>query len=195
MLAVDIQAVFARKIGPLSFEADPLIEAGLWIVSGRSHVPLADKCGLVAGLLQKLREESGSRRNRRIVVDDLVPMRVDARQDTGAAWGTKRRGDEGILQMSAFPGKRIQLRRAQPGLSVHEPHRVVAMIVGQDEDDVARLGTRGLAAALPVPSEFALRAAAAADRNKLRLDCSLPSQIADRSRYINNAASKEYTLS
>src|SRR4051794_40227545 len=51
VLSVYVQAIFARKIGPLSFKADPLVEARLRVVSRGSHVPLAKESGLIPRLL------------------------------------------------------------------------------------------------------------------------------------------------
>ena len=79
--AVHIQARRTRKIRPLSFETHPSIEAGLWIVAFTTHMPLAHEAGAVAGPLQILREEVCAARNRRVVVHNVVAMRVHAGQD------------------------------------------------------------------------------------------------------------------
>ena len=60
LLAVDVQAVLRGQVGALAAEADPVVEARLRLVAFAAHVPLADEGGLVAGLLQVLREEASS---------------------------------------------------------------------------------------------------------------------------------------
>ena len=47
--------------------------------------------------------------------------------------------------MGAVAGQRIQMRRAEPGLRLHEAEGVVAVVVGEDEDDVAAAAVAGLA--------------------------------------------------
>ena len=102
------------------------------------HLPM--KRRLVAGLLQQLREEACSARNGRIVIDDVMPVRVQAGQNARAAGRAQRRGDERVLEMRAVARQRVEVRRAQPRLRMHEPHRVVAMVVGEDENDIAAGG-------------------------------------------------------
>ncbi len=135
---------WARQVRALASEADPFIEAGLRLVAAVAHVPLADECGLIAGLLQQLRKEAGSGWDRSVVVDDLMPVGVNAGQNTGAARRAQRRGDEGILQVRAFPGDQVHIGRAQPRLRMHKAHGVVPVIVGQNEDHVSGATVPGL---------------------------------------------------
>src|SRR5579863_2403398 len=41
--------------------------------------------------------------------------------------------------MGALAGKLVEIRRAQPGLRMQEAERIVAVIVAEDKDNVARL--------------------------------------------------------
>jgi hypothetical protein len=99
----------------------------------------------VPGALQELREKARAGRDGSVVVDDVVAVGVDAREDAGAAGRAERRGRKCVAEVDTVAGERIELRGAQPGLGMHETEGVVAMVVGEDEDDITaarRLGGR-----------------------------------------------------
>ena len=91
--------------------------------------------------MQILRKEERAFWNHSLVVDDAVTKRVESCEDGGAAWRTERGGDESVLQVDAIPRHRIHVRRLRERMP-EEAHRVVAMIIRKDEDDVARLRIR-----------------------------------------------------
>ena len=140
LFAVDVEAVTRRQIRALPTKTHPMVEPRPGLVGAAAHVPLADVRRLVAGLLQMLRKENRPLRHKSVVVDHAMFMRVKPSENRRAARRTKRRGDKRILEMHAVPGDRVEMRRLQKRMP-HETHRVVPMIVGQDENDIARLGT------------------------------------------------------
>ena len=141
--AVDVETVGIRQVRALPAEAHPLIEAGLGLVGLGSHVPFADERGLVADLLQVRRKEGRPFGNRSVVVDDAMPVRINARQNRCAAWAAQRRRYEGVLEVSAFGRQAVELRCPQPGLRLHESQRIVAVVVGQNEDDIPAFAVSG----------------------------------------------------
>ena len=141
LFAVDVEAVARWQIRALTAKAHPVIEPRPRLVGAASHVPLADVRRLVAGLLQMLRKEHRPLGHEPVVVDHPVLVRVQPSEDRCPAWRTQRRGHECIFQVHTVPGHRVEVRRLQKRMP-HEAHRVVAMIVSQDENNVARLGFR-----------------------------------------------------
>ena len=117
----------------------PVIESGLRRIGFAAHVPFADEGGAKAGLLQILREEPRSVRDRGVVVDDVVAVGVLTRENRRAARTAQRSRHHRVAEIDAIARQRVEVRRLQPGLALEEAERIVAMIVGQDEDDVARL--------------------------------------------------------
>ena len=75
----------------------------------------------------------------RVVVHDAVAVGVDAGQDRRAAGRAQRRVTQAFVEVRALARQPVEVRRLQETLALQEPQRIVAMIVGQDEDDVARL--------------------------------------------------------
>ena len=120
--AVHVEAVRIRQVGALPAEAHPLVEARLGLVRLRAHVPLAEEAGLVPGLLQVRGEEHRPFGNRRVVIHDAVPVRVEPGENRCAARAAQRRGDEGVLEMRALPCDAVELRRLQPRLRLEETH-------------------------------------------------------------------------
>ena len=139
--AVDVEAVLAGKVRALTAKADPAVETGLRRIAVATHVPLADERRLVAGLLQMLRKERRPRRDRIVVVDDAMTMRVESGQDRRAARGAQRRRNERVAEVDAVARERVEVRRLEPRVP-QEAERVEAQVVDEDEDDVARLRLR-----------------------------------------------------
>jgi len=135
LLAVDIKS--GIKIDALPSEADPLIEAGPWFIAGAAHVPFAHESGLPAGLLQILLKEACSFRHAGVIVDDAMFMSVLACQDTGAAGRTKSRRNGGIFYVSAFASHTVHVRSFEEFGFIEKAHKIVAMIVAEDKDDVS----------------------------------------------------------
>ena len=115
-----------------------MIESGLRAAAVLAHVPFADERGLIAALLQILRKEHGPWRDWRVVVHDMVLMRVQPRQNGCAAGRAERRRHEGVLEVHAAVRDRVDVRSLDDRIP-HESQRVVPVIVGKDEDDIARL--------------------------------------------------------
>ena len=142
MLAIDVQPVAAGQVGPLALETDPVVEPRLRTVALRPHVPLSNEGGLVACPLQIFREEHQAGVDGVVVVHHPVLVGVKAGEDRGAGRRTQGRGDHGVPEVHALGRQPVQLRRLQERLALHEAERIVAMVVGQDDDDVAALGAR-----------------------------------------------------
>ena len=112
MLAVDIQSVLLGKVRALPTEAHPFIESRLRVVAGVPHVPLPDERRLAARALEQLWKEAGSAWNCRIVIDDVMPVSVEAGQNARATRRAKRGADERVLQMRAVARQGIEMRCA-----------------------------------------------------------------------------------
>ena len=106
------------------------------------HVPLPDEGGVVARLLQVLGEVHRARRNRVVVVHDPMAVGVEPGEDRGSGRRAERGRDERILEVDALPSQGVEVRRLEEG--VHEAQGVVAVIVGEDEDQVHGLAARHL---------------------------------------------------
>ena len=120
-----------------------MIEAGFGLVGLGSHVPFAEEAGLVAGLLQVRWEEGGAGGNRSVVVHNPVAVGVLSGQNRRPARRAQRRGDERVLEVDPFARHAVELRSFEERLRFQEAHGVVTMIVGEDEDHVARFGGGG----------------------------------------------------
>ncbi len=133
------------KIDTLAAETGPVIESGARIVFFVSHMPFADEGGGVAGFLEVLWEEMGAGRNGTLIVDDMVAMHVLAGEDRGAARRAKGGGDKGVLEVGPFSCHAVQVRSLEEGRGLgQEAHKVIAMIVAEDEDDVSASGRVGV---------------------------------------------------
>jgi hypothetical protein len=74
------------------------------------------------------------------IIDCLVPERVLACKDRGAAGRTKRSGHERIGQVSASRSHSIHAGRSQKVRAFRvKVHVVVPMVITEDEDDILRL--------------------------------------------------------
>ena len=124
----------------LTSKAHPVIKAWLWIIEPASgwrqftHVPLADKGGVIAGLLQVFRKENRAIARWLIVVDHAVVVHILAGEYRRPTRRAECRGDKGILKMDTFGGHAIHIRRVYH--RVHKAELVVALIVGENIDHV-----------------------------------------------------------
>ena len=123
-------------VRPLPPERDPVVEPGARVVAGAAHVPLADERGVVAGGLQPDGERRQVAGHGGAVVEHLVGVGVEPRQDRRPARRAQRRGDERVLEEDAALGEPIEVRRLE--VVVAEPEPVEPLVVGEDEDDVPR---------------------------------------------------------
>ena len=107
--------------------------------------------GAVARLLQQPGVSDVLGRERRVVVDDAVEMAIAAGQVARPARGAERIDDEGVAEADALTRQPVHVRCLQPGeapafalLALDDPHRIPALVVGVDEDEIRppRLGTR-----------------------------------------------------
>ena len=80
---------------------------------------------------------------RRAVVGDAVEVVVAAGEKRGAARRAEREGDEGVAEAHALGGEAVHVRRLEPRearplalLALHDAHRVPALVVGVDEQEV-----------------------------------------------------------
>ena len=139
MLAIHIQPRWDGEIGALAAEANPPVETGLGLIAPSAHMPLAEEARSVTCLLQVFGEEAGSRRNWGVIVDNFVLMGVLAGEDRSTAGRAERRRDEGVLAVDSLARHRIHVWGHWELLGLHETHRVVAMVVRENEQDIAAL--------------------------------------------------------
>ena len=128
-------------VDALSRQDLPEVEAG----GVADEVPLAYDGGLIAGLLQQLREgELRAVEDRVRVVEEAVEVRVFAGQDDGAARTADGVGDQGAIEAHAFLGEAVDVRGLVQltGVTVGAD-RLVGMVIGEDEHDVGLLGRCG----------------------------------------------------
>ena len=139
--AVDVERVVGRgrQVFALAAKTHPAVEAGLGLVALAAHVPLAKKSRGEAGALEILREVNGAGGNGAVVVDDAVAKGVEAGENGGAAGRAEGGGDEGVFDVDAVAREGVEVGRLGDGMA-HEAHRIVAVVVGEDEDDVLRFG-------------------------------------------------------
>ena len=133
----NMKVEFCIEVLPLPFVGDKPVKTGSWFVILFTHVPLANEGGLVADFLQVRREIGRTGRDGRVVINDAVAMGEDTGPDGRTAGTTQRRSHEGIPEMSPFSRQSVEVGGVQPGLSFQEAERVVTVIIGEDEDDVA----------------------------------------------------------
>ena len=152
--SVDIQ--HRIEVLALATETDPVVETRLRGISVVAHVPLADKGGRVAGLLQILGKEHCPLRHGPLVVDHAMMMHVLAGQDGRAAGRAQGRADKGVDQVCAFGRHAIQVRCFQElGIAGQEAQEVVAVVVAEHQHDIPR---RGAIRRLGGGGEFEIRA-------------------------------------
>ncbi len=73
-----------------------------------------------------------------IIIHDMMPVDVQAAEDRRPAGGAERRGDKRVLEIDPVFRHGVKVRCLQKRMT-EKAHRVVAMIVNQDENDVAAL--------------------------------------------------------
>jgi len=138
--AVDFER--AVLIVTLVEEAGGVVEARALAVLV-AHVPLAEVGGLVAGgahqggMGDRVFGQGG------VVVDDAVGVVVAAGEERGAAGRAEREGDKCVAETHALGGEPVHGRRLEPRvagafamLALHGPHRVPALVIGDDEQEV-----------------------------------------------------------
>lgn len=101
-------------------------------------MPFTEEAGGVAGALEILREIERAWGDGAIVVDDAVTERVKAGEDGGAARGAERGGDERVFEVDAVASEGVEVWRLGYGVA-HKAHRIEAMIIGEDKNNVLRL--------------------------------------------------------
>ena len=97
----------------------------------RVHHTLAEK----AKILKELRKKDRPRGGEIVVVDHVVMMHEQASKNRRAAGGAQGGGDKGVGEMGAAGGESVELGSLQEGM-VKKTDGIVAMVIGQDEDDV-----------------------------------------------------------
>ena len=134
-LAVDVE--LRIEVDPLAAKRGPVVEAGPGGVVVVAHVPLADEGGLNASRLEVLREKPGARGHGPLIVHHAVVVHVLPGQDRGPTRRAERGGHEGIGEMNALAGEPVEVGRLEPfgGVGV-EAEKVVAVVVGEDEDHI-----------------------------------------------------------
>lgn len=138
-LPVDVQGgVLVDALAP---EAHPAVKAGFGVVAGPADMPLAEKGGLVAGLLQLGGEKGRALPDWVGIVDGPVAERVLPGQDRGPGGGAQGGGHKGVGQVRPLAGHPVHARGLQErrGLRV-EAHVVVAVVIAQNENHVLWLG-------------------------------------------------------
>src|SRR5690606_23719444 len=109
-----------------------------------TKAPFADEPGVVPALAQQLGIApcvlfAG---HGYVELIDSVAGGVLARKDAGAACATDGIGDEGMGEAHTVGGELVQCRRVQVG-GTGTAHHVVALIVGEEENQVGTLGRLG----------------------------------------------------
>ena len=95
--------------------------------------------GFTNTLLEVLRKEDQRRIDRMIVVHHPMLVRIETGKDGCPRRRAERRRDERIPEVHAVTRQAIERRRVRIAALAQESHCVVAVIVGQDEHDVAWL--------------------------------------------------------
>jgi hypothetical protein len=110
------------------------------LVALAAHVPLADHGRGVAGPLQVLRVKHQVGGHGVVVVHHAVPVGVLPREDGGPGRGAQGGGHKGVGQVHAALGELVEVGRLHERLPLEEAQRVVAVVIGEDEHQVAGLG-------------------------------------------------------
>ena len=147
---------------------------------GRTHVPLADHPGAVAGSLQELRDGDvvvqqvsgvgGTTLRRGLGGDEITDARF-VRMQAGDERGARRtatRGRVDLLETRAGPGETVEVRGRDLAAVAAEVR--VAEVVGQDDEDVGttRLGSERGGQNQPEQTEEASHRGASSCRRLLR---------------------------
>ena len=121
------------EVAALALDAHPMVNARARLVV-EAHVPFAEKCRLVARVVQQTREsdEFVTARAAIGVVGDPVCVRILASQKTRAARRAERRGDERVSKAHPLARDALDVRNFDERII----HFVPAQIVNEDEDDV-----------------------------------------------------------
>ena len=108
-----------------------------------SHVPFAEVGGLISRVPQQGGVGDRVFRKRRAVVHDAVDVVVLAGEKSGATGRADRVGDEGVAEAHAASGETVHVRGFEPRVAglfpmlfLDRAHRIPAVVVGDDEDEV-----------------------------------------------------------
>ena len=159
VLGVERLGVGGREVPVVPVAAHPVEqrEVALEAARGRdlgrllAQVPLADHVGVVAGVLEELRQRGDAvvevalvavqahlvRRRKLAHVAEAVEVRVDAGEQHRPGGGAARVGVE-VREAHALPGQRVEVRRLD--LAAEHAHVGEAHVVAEDDDDVRPAG-------------------------------------------------------
>ncbi len=100
-------------------------------------MPLTHKRSLVTSGLEVLREIHQIGSNRIVVIDHLVVVGVEARNNRGSTGSTEGRRDKGIGEVCPVGCHPIHLGCLEPRMP-NETHGIISVIIREHEDDVSR---------------------------------------------------------
>ncbi len=132
-------------------------EVGIEAVRGREHfgmvaeVPFAKAGGGVALLLQMVgdgvlgRVQADGRSGKEHALVHAHPFRIAAGEQCRPRRRADRRGDHEAGEPAPFSGEPVEMRRADR-LRAKAPEVAVALVIGEDDDDVRLRGGKGLSA-------------------------------------------------
>ncbi len=129
----------AGQVGAVATERHPAVEAGLRRVGRLADVPLAEESRAVADPLQQFGKEHRAGAEAGSVVDHAVGVGVVTGEDRRTARRAERRRHECIPEPHAVAGERVEPRRLDEGMA-RASQKIVAVVVGEDKDDVPRSG-------------------------------------------------------
>ena len=136
-LAVDIEG--RVEVGSLAGETDPVVEAFAGGVVLVAHMPLPDVTGAVPCLPEVFGKEAGAGRHGSLVVHYSVVAHILTGKDGGSAGRAKGGGHESVGKMGPLAGDPVEVWGLEKLRGfLHEAHEVVAVVVAQNEQDVAR---------------------------------------------------------
>jgi hypothetical protein len=135
LLSVDDEGVI--EVNSLTGEAGVVIEPVLALEKSR-HVNLSDVGRGVADLPQQRADgrDAVAHEARVAVVGHPGRVGIEAGQIRGAAGRAQRGGHEGVSEHGALAHQTVHIRCLQPGLATQGRHRIPALIVGVDENEV-----------------------------------------------------------
>ena len=149
-LAVDLEG--AILVDPLVDETGGVLESGARPLLV-SHVPFAEVGGAVTGIAQEDRMVEAVFGEGLVVAEDAVDVGVLAGEESGAPGRADRVGDEGVAETDAIRREAIQRGRLEPRVArlvavllLHGTHRIPAVVIRDDKDEV-RLLPRCISAA------------------------------------------------
>ena len=137
LAAIDVECLFAWCVRALPPKTHPVIESGSCGITRSAHVPFADECRFVIGLLQKLRKRHPPFSHPVDIVDNLVVVHVLSGEKGRPRRRAQRSCDKRIGELHTAVCQRVDMRRFDERVP-HVAERVVPEIVDQDEHDIRR---------------------------------------------------------